>query len=241
MAGVDAQWGQLGMFEYSFDDQYVGCLNQMEALVPDLLRKERQNDKALDNAWKNASETWLIKKSSMKTLPEGFKDEHGIALLVHVNNETKLKHAVVQYEMDPQSFMYHSFHFYLTRALTLLRAGCDGKPLTTYMGTNIISYPPLGSLHHVRLEHFLSTTADLSLAQTFANGSFFNITTCFGVEVHNFSIRPFEKEVVIPVNEVFHVSENIKEGNIFILQSSKKRCSYYNCAYLGGKLLSNEV
>ncbi|XP_063813019.1 ecto-ADP-ribosyltransferase 5-like [Pseudophryne corroboree] len=223
------------MYEDSFDDQYVGCLNQMEALAPDLLRLERQNDKELDNAWEEASEVWQIVKSSMKTLPEGFKDEHGIALLVYITCKTNLVPAVQQYGFAPQSFRYHSLHFYITRAMTLLRAGCDGKPLTTYWGTNTIFFdPPSEPQQNVRLGQIHFTTTDFSLVLNFENVSIFNITTCFGVEVDNFAKIYSKKYVIIPVNEVFHVSRNTEKANNFILQSTEKRCSYYNCAYLGG-------
>ncbi|XP_063806942.1 ecto-ADP-ribosyltransferase 5-like isoform X2 [Pseudophryne corroboree] len=227
------------MYKDSLDDQYVGCLDQMEALAPGLLRKERQKDKELDNAWEEASETWLIKKSSMKTLPEGFKDEHGIALLVYTDMNIpvykQLNQAVREYGVDPQSFMYHSLHFYLTRALTLLRVGCDGKPWSTYRGASRILFePPPKPQHHIRLSQFASSSTDIGQAQQFGNASFFNITTCFGADIHNFSYFSHQKEVLIPVDEVFHVSKYIQEGNRFILQSTEKRCSFYNCAYLGG-------
>ncbi|XP_075054484.1 ecto-ADP-ribosyltransferase 5-like isoform X2 [Mixophyes fleayi] len=236
---VNDQRVQLGMYEDSFDDQYVGCLDKMEAQAPDILRKERQKNMEFDNAWKNASETWLGKKSFMKTLPKGFNDEHGIALFVYSNMDIpvykQLNRAIREYGMAPQSFMYYSLHFYLTRALTLLRAGCDGKPWSTYRGANRILFePPPEPQHHIRLSQFASSSTDIKQAEQFGNASFFNITTCFGAEIHNFSYFPAQKEVLIPVDEVFHVTKYIKEGNRYNLQSTNKRCSFYNCVYLGG-------
>ncbi|XP_063804826.1 ecto-ADP-ribosyltransferase 5-like, partial [Pseudophryne corroboree] len=233
---VAAQFVQLGMYEDSFDDQYVGCLNQMEALAPDLLRLERQNDKELDNVWEEASEAWQIVKPSMKTLPEGFKDEYGTALLVHITGKTNLVPAVQQYGFAPQSFRYHSLQFYVTRAMILLRAGCDGKPLTTYWGTNGFFFdPPPEPQQNVRLGQIPFTATDFSVALHSGHHSFFNITTCFGVEADNFSNIFSNTIVIIPVNEVFNVSRNTEKGNNLILQSTEKRCSYYNCAYLGGR------
>ncbi|KAM4702165.1 uncharacterized protein O3C94_003126 [Discoglossus pictus] len=43
-----------------------------------------------------------------------------------------------------------------------------------------------------------------------------------------------QKEVLIPMDEMFYIYNYTKEGNIFVLKSINNRCSYYNCAYLGG-------
>ncbi|XP_068122626.1 ecto-ADP-ribosyltransferase 5-like isoform X2 [Hyperolius riggenbachi] len=241
---VGGQRVQLGMYENSLDDQYVGCLEKMESLAPGLLKAERQVNVDLDSAWLHANETWLTRKSSIKVLPAGFTDEHGIALLVYTNMNIsiykQLNNAVREYGTDPKAFALHSLHFYLTRALTLLQTRCDGKPWHTYRGSSrIVFEPPPNPGDLIRLSQFASSSTDVKQAELFGTVSFFNITTCFGADIHNFSYFPSQKEVLIPVDEVFHIDKYVKEGNRFVLQSTNKRCSFYNCAYLGGSKRQN--
>ncbi|CAN2390241.1 NAD:arginine ADP-ribosyltransferase, partial [Pristimantis euphronides] len=227
------------MYEFSFDDQYVGCVDEMESVAPEILRREREQRPELDAAWRDSSAAWKQKKPQLGRLPEGFRDEYGTALLLYTYMDLPLYKdlnlAVREYGQRPDSFTFHSWHFYLTRALSLLRTGCDGKPRCTYRGTSRVHFePPSDPQATIRLSQFSSSSADIKQAQQFGGASFFNITTCFGVDIEMFSHYPSQKEVLIPVDEVFHVTDYIKEGNRLVLQTTNSRCSYYNCAYLGG-------
>lgn len=232
---------QLGIYQDSFDDQYVGCVDKMESLAPDILKEERHTNKKLDAAWLDASEAWPTRKTLIKSLPVGFQDEYGIALLVYSNMTLtvykQLNRAVREYGTNPSSFAFHALHFYLTRALMLLRSECAEQPWITYRGTSrIVFEPPPNPGDPIRLSQFASSSTDFKEAQQFGNASFFNITTCFGADIQNFSYFPSQEEVLIPVDEVFHITSYIERGNKFVLQSSSRRCSFYNCAYLGGEL-----
>ncbi|XP_075706023.1 ecto-ADP-ribosyltransferase 5-like [Rhinoderma darwinii] len=230
---------QLEMYEDSFDDQYIGCLDRMESITPELLKTEREEQPELDKAWNISSATWNQRKSWIGRLPDGFKDEYGMALLLYTYMDLPvhkdLNRAVREYGQHPDSFRFHSLHFYLTRALALLRAGCEGKPQSTYRGASKVQFePPPDPEATIRLSQFSSSSTDIGQAQQFGNASFFNITTCFGADIEKFSYYPSQKEVLIPVDEVFRVTDYIKEGNRLILQTTSRRCSFYNCAYLGG-------
>ncbi|XP_069825501.1 ecto-ADP-ribosyltransferase 5-like isoform X2 [Dendropsophus ebraccatus] len=236
---VFGQRVQLGMYEDSFDDRYIGCLHRMESIAPELLKKEREQRPKLDAAWNNSSAIWEQRRSTMGRLPDGFRDEYGIALLLYTYMDLPLykdlNQAVREYGRHPESFPFHAWHFYLTRALSLLRADCDGKPWPTYRGASRVQFePPSDPQAAIRLSQFSSSSTDIRQAQQFGNASFFNITTCFGADIEKFSYYPSQKEVLIPVDEVFHVTKYIKEGNRLVLQTTNRRCSYYNCAYLGG-------
>ncbi|XP_073525621.1 ecto-ADP-ribosyltransferase 5-like [Phyllobates terribilis] len=229
---------QLDMYEDSFDDQYIGCVDKMESIALELLKKEREQTPDLDKAWNISSAVWKEGKSTIGDLPTGFTDEHGTALLLYTYMDIplykELNSAVREYGKNPDSFVFHSWHFYLTRALSLLRAGCDGHVRSTYRGTSRVQFePPSNPEATVRLSQFSSTSSDISQAQQFGNASFFNISTCFGANIERFSHYPSQKEVLIPVDEVFNVTKYIKEGNKLILETTNKRCSFYNCAYLG--------
>ncbi|KAG9467422.1 ecto-ADP-ribosyltransferase 5-like isoform X1 [Eleutherodactylus coqui] len=230
---------QLEMYEDSFDDQYIGCVDEMESIAPELLRKERAQRPDLDAAWNVNSAAWEEKKSLAGLLPDNFRDEYGIALLLYTYMDVPMykdfNYAVREYGQHPDSFMFHSWHFYLTRALCLLQAGYDRKPWSTYRGASRVQFePPSDPQATIRLGQFASTSTNIRQAQQFGNASFFNITTCFGVDIEKFSHYPSQKEVLIPTGEVFHVTKYIKEGNRLVLQTTNRRCSYYNCAYLGG-------
>ncbi|KAM4046397.1 ecto-ADP-ribosyltransferase 5-like isoform 1-T2 [Anomaloglossus baeobatrachus] len=230
---------QLDMYEDSFDDQYIGCVDKMKSIAPELLKKEREQRPDLDRAWNVSSAAWRERKSTIGDLPSAFMDEHGTAVFLYTYMDIplykELNRAVREYGQDPGAFVFHSWHFYLTRALSLLRARCDGEPRSTYRGTSRVQFePPSNPQDTIRLSQFSSTSSDVAQAQQFGNTSFFNISTCFGVSIKRFSYYPSQEEVLIPVDEVFHVTKYIKEGNKLVLQTTNRRCSFYNCAYLGG-------
>ncbi|XP_073404538.1 ecto-ADP-ribosyltransferase 5-like [Dendrobates tinctorius] len=229
---------QLDMYEDSFDDQYIGCVDKMESIAPELLKKEREQTPDLDKAWNISSAVWKERKSTIGDLPAAFTDEHGIAVLLYTYMDIplykELNRAVREYGRDPESFIFHSWHFYLTRALSLLRGRCDGHPRSTYRGTSRVQFePPSNPEATIRLSQFSSTSSDISQAEQFGNTSFFNISTCFGANIEKLSHYPSQKEVLIPVDEVFNITKFIKDGNKLILQTTNRRCSFYNCAYLG--------
>ncbi|KAM4796237.1 uncharacterized protein WCC33_001383 [Rhinophrynus dorsalis] len=239
---VECQRVQLNMYENSLDDQYIGCISEMEAALPELLKKERKEDPELNITWESASKAWAVKKSSFRSLPKGFQDEHGIAIVTYSNMTSivykRLNRGIREYGLPPDNFKYHSLHFYLTRALTLLRRGCDGNPIFTYRGASKIGFePPSGSEQNIRFSQFASSSTDIKEAEQFGNATFFRIVTCFGVDIQKFSYFPSQKEVLIPVDEVFRVSSYVEEGNTFILESTSQRCSFYNCAFLGDLIL----
>ncbi|XP_075122553.1 ecto-ADP-ribosyltransferase 3-like [Leptodactylus fuscus] len=224
----------MDMSEDIFDDQYVGCTDEMEAIAPEILKEERMVRFDLDTVWNVGNKLWQQIKPFLGRLPDGFKDEHAIALLIYTSPgmpiSKYLNEALATYGRDPKSFSFHALHFYLTRALTLLQPGCDGKLKTVYQASaNVQTEPP--SEETVRFRFITRTSPVLGMARNWS--SLFYIDTCFGVELLNFSLNPAYKEIVIPMNEVFRVtSYNTKENKI-TLQSTNRMCSYYNCAYLG--------
>ncbi|KAG6923381.1 ADP-ribosyltransferase 5, partial [Chelydra serpentina] len=131
------------------------------------------------------------------------------------------------------SFQFKAFHYYLTRALQLLRGRCDVMyNMTVYRGV-FVSFQHTGS-GHSRFGYFASSSFDLEIAKNFGTATLFTIHTCFGIEIRNFSHFQEEEEVLIPVHEIFSVARG-QEGNSFVLRSTNRACSHFNCAYLGGE------
>ncbi|XP_075122554.1 ecto-ADP-ribosyltransferase 5-like [Leptodactylus fuscus] len=230
----------MDMSEDIFDDQYVGCTDQMEAIAPEILKKERMARFDVDISWNLGAELWQKRKSFLGRLPDGFKDEYGIALLIYTSPYLQLNQlmsvAMETYGQNPEFFRYHALHFYLTRALTLLQPGCDGKPKSVYQGYRDFQIEP-PSQEAVRFRMITKSTSVLEMAGNCT--SLFSINTCFGVELLNLFLISSYKEVWIPVNEVFRVTSYNGKENKITLQSTNRMCSYYNCAYLGGQKREN--
>ena len=116
----------------TFDDAYVGCSEKMEEVAVRLLKEEMAHHTRLRVAWENAGKYWE-QKSSELSLPPGFKREHGIAIVLYTNSSNtlyqELNEAVRTGGRSRESYMknfpFKALHFYLTRALQLLR-GSEG-------------------------------------------------------------------------------------------------------------------
>ncbi|XP_044141324.1 ecto-ADP-ribosyltransferase 5-like [Bufo gargarizans] len=227
----------LEMFEGSFDDQYIGCTEKMESIAPGLLRKERMKTRDLNVSWNIASDLWKKEKHLLGRLPDGFKDEYGIALIVFsVQNfsVSKLLDRDIQiYSKNPKTFRFHSLHFYITRAFNLLQPGCDGKPLYTQRSfPELLFKPPSDPQAPVRLGLYINTLTNIGLEEN--RSITLSFITCFGAKLLNFSYLLRNDIVIVPGNEVFQVTDYNEEKRNTTLQSTHKKCSYYNCAYLGG-------
>ncbi|XDA84410.1 hypothetical protein R6Z07F_014222 [Ovis aries] len=230
----------------TFDDAYVGCSEKMEAVAVRLLKEEMARHTRLRVAWENAGKYWE-QKSSELSLPPGFKREHGIAIVLYTNSSNalyqELNEAVRTGGRSRESYMkYFSFkalHFYLTRALQLLRGsgGCSRKPgLVVFRGVST-DLEPRRLWDPVRLGQFASSSLDDAVAHKFDTTTFFTMRTCFGALIQDFSVFPKEHQVLIPPQEIFLVVQfnQNKDQNRVTLSSSDHICSHFNCAYLGEK------
>ncbi|XP_073404537.1 ecto-ADP-ribosyltransferase 5-like isoform X2 [Dendrobates tinctorius] len=220
----------LNMTSDAFDDQYINCENKMEDEMAKILEEERKY-KEFDLMWREATKNWSRGKLN---LPSSFKDEYGVAVVLYMmespypiykqlNRNISMAGQSRDYYM--QHFHFKALHFYLTRALQVLSGGC-AKRFTVFRGSTQ-SYTVSSEL---RFGTFTSSSLHKDIAASSGTKSFFTITTCFGVNIADLSEFE-EQEILIPGAEKFI---NItKIGNSYILESSGKMCSYFNCAYLG--------
>ncbi|XP_044133988.1 uncharacterized protein LOC122926620 [Bufo gargarizans] len=218
-----------------FDDQYIGCSDKLEKyIMPKVLQKEKTN-KQFKEAWINATEQWEEIKDNLD-LPKGFEDEYGVALLIFTNKYPEENPIYQQLNGNltiagasridyMEKFHFKALHFYLTRALQMLKPNCEER-YTTYRGSQHSIH-----VHPVfRFGRFTSASLIQEVANIFGTESFFKITTCFGAKVNNLSFFPSEEEVLIPPTEKFLYIK--KQNSVYILQSTGQMCSYFNCAYL---------
>ncbi|XP_037384957.1 ecto-ADP-ribosyltransferase 3 isoform X2 [Talpa occidentalis] len=239
---VQVKAEMLDMADNAFDDEYLKCADRMEIkYIPQLLKEEKSNQQLLVDVWEDAKSKWEARKSKI-VLPVNFKDNHGIALMAYVNEaqkQTEFYHLFNKaVGMAGQSrkdyiydFQFKAFHFYLTKALQLLRKPCEESYKNVVYSSSQASFT-LGGLSQARLGNF---TLAYSTKPQAANDQHVLLTihTCFGIAVEKFFDEKGEKIVLIPLNEVFHVSQD-GTGNNLILQSINKTCSHYECAFLGG-------
>lgn len=238
---------ELDMVPKSFDDQYIDCADTMEQrIITDGLLQKELSINQFTQQWDRATKEWARKKNSgsLPLLPKGFKDEYGAALMAYTGDKgdgiyKKFNDAVreggrsLEYYKD--NFHFKSFHFYLTRALQLLKSNCKTHPNDVYRGVTVQFEPPKRSPKEIRFGHFTSTSLDKKVSEDFGTTSFFAIRTCFGVHIQSYSFYPDQKEVLIPLSEVFTVTKYTEQGRRFVLNSTQRACSSYNCAYLNGK------
>ncbi|XP_065733811.1 ecto-ADP-ribosyltransferase 3 [Phocoena phocoena] len=240
----------LDMADNAFDDEYLKCTDRMELkYVPQLLKEEKASLQLLEDVWENAEAKWEARKTQL-FLPMGFKDNHGIALMAYVSEaqeQTSFYHLFNEAgRMAGQSrkdyvygFQFKAFHFYLTKALQLLRRPCENSYKNVVYSVRQTTLFTFGGLNQVRFGHF---TLAYSTKPQVANDQdvLLTINTCFGIAVEKFFDKESERIILIPLNEVFHVSQD-GTGNNLILQSTNKTCSHYECAFLGGLKTANCV
>ncbi|XP_028617163.1 T-cell ecto-ADP-ribosyltransferase 2-like, partial [Grammomys surdaster] len=224
----------------AFDDQYVGCVEEMEERAPQLLQEDFNKNEGLKLEWEIAEKQWEIIKNSM-IYPEGFRDIHGTALLAYTGNlAIDFNRAVREFKKNPGSFHYKGFHYYLTRAVQLLgNQGCR----SVFRGSKtMFHYTGKGS---VRFGQFSSSSLSKSVAlsPSFFNvhGTLFIIKTCLGVNIKEFSSFPREEEVLIPGYEVYDkvTTQHEKGYNQIFLDSPQRKKSNFNCFYTSPAEIGN--
>ncbi|XP_041615608.1 ecto-ADP-ribosyltransferase 3 isoform X5 [Vulpes lagopus] len=237
----------LNMADNAFDDEYLKCTDRMEVkYVPQLLKEEKASHQLLKNVWENAEAKWKAQKTHI-FLPMSFKDNHGIALIAYVSEAQRqtpfyhmfseaVKTAGLSRKDYIYDFQFKAFHFYLTKALQLLRRPCEDSYKNAVYSISQDTSFAFGGLNQARFGHF---TLAYSVKPQAADDQHILLTihTCFGVAIENFFDKESERIILIPLNEIFNVSQDGASNN-FILQSTNKTCSHYECAFLGG--LKNE-
>ncbi|XP_046314792.1 ecto-ADP-ribosyltransferase 3 isoform X3 [Marmota monax] len=238
----------LDMADNTFDDEYLKCIDRMETkYVPQLLTEEKSTHQLLQTVWENAKAKWEAQKAQL-FLPLNFKDNHGIALTAYVSEyqqQTPFYHlfneAVKMAGKSRKAYIYDfqfkAFHFYLTRALQLLRRPCEESYKNVVYRISQDTSFTFGELNQARLSNF--TMAYSAKPQTVDEQQIvLTIHTCFGIAVEKFFDKENEKITLIPLSEVFQVSREGDSNNL-ILQSTNKTCSHYECAFLGGLKTEN--
>uniref|UniRef100_A0A8C1CIT2 NAD(P)(+)--arginine ADP-ribosyltransferase n=2 Tax=Cyprinus carpio TaxID=7962 RepID=A0A8C1CIT2_CYPCA len=222
----------------SVDDQYDGCTEEMAHLVmTEYLQKELNNSAAFKMAWQEA-------ENNTSAPEDDLTENHLIAIYVYTDKEVyrEFNNAVRREKEKYKNMTYpwFSLHFLLTEAIQLLKKTQEGCK-STYRGTDVeFDRDVLNA--EVRFGSFTSSSLNRTVAEGFGNVFCFEIYTCEGAEVANYSKFPDEDEVLIPPYETFKVTavRNRTDQNdlwcetVFTLESSGKisdlNCRLFNTA-----------
>ncbi|KAF1511943.1 Ecto-ADP-ribosyltransferase 4, partial [Eudyptes sclateri] len=235
----------MDMALHSFDDQYLGCREQvMEELERgDYFEKEIAANKDYLTLWKKAQKALL--KSPVGLLRE-MQESHAVVLTAYTMNtslHSQLNWATSTAGSSPEhyrhNFSFKYFHFYLTTAIQIMKQWQSSKEsmgkrkcYRVHRGVkNLYTEAMVGS--RVRFGRFTSTSRLLNEAQKFGNETLFTVTTCLGAAVQGFSYYTSEKEVLIPPYEIFFVKSffRTQHGNRLHLHSVGNY-SKYHCQLL---------
>ncbi|XP_048124801.1 ecto-ADP-ribosyltransferase 5-like [Alosa alosa] len=234
---VEGQALPLDMAVDSVDDQYQGCRDNMAELVKtEFLPRELQNTTVFGKAWRNIE----TKNNLYYCDNDVLSRNHCIALYVYTDNDVyadfnqadrKGKH-----NYTTGTYEWYSLQFYLTEAVQIL-TGKQNNCKITYRGTNL-TFDKRNVLDKVvRFGSFASSSFVLDEAQKFGTKSCFNITTCYGAAMQNYSKYSYEEEVLIPPYEKFIVTDVLEKtkypdlwcDTVYVLNSTGTR-SDLNCA-----------
>ncbi|XP_064559301.1 NAD(P)(+)--arginine ADP-ribosyltransferase 2-like [Zonotrichia leucophrys gambelii] len=240
MATVDIKAVPLDMAQNSFDDQYLKCSNKMTEKLPELKRSDFLKNGTFEKIWNKATAVCENQGYCASTLTK----DQAIALLVYTMGDvysdfnTAVRTAGKSSQQYQDKFYFKTLHFLLTNVLQKLRR--PNECLNVFRGVKDVQFK-VNAGDKVRFGQFASSSLDKSVAQGFGTDTMFEVQTCHGADIHNFSFKKHEKEVLIPPFETFEVTYVKKEqSTLNIGLRSTGIFSNYDCEWLrGGSLPRN--
>ncbi|NXC36012.1 NARE ribosyltransferase, partial [Campylorhamphus procurvoides] len=224
----------------SFNDPYRGCCRRMRKAVWALNRTEFVPDSDYTEAWAKATATW----HSRPSLGSRLRMDVAIALLAYTTEEglyMELNKATRRAGRSRQEYL-HNFpfkvvHFLLTKALYDLQGDkTHPRCLSAFRGVEGISFSTEPG-RIVRFGQFASCSLLRNVSEHYGNDSFFEVQTCHGAAIRDFSFYPEEEEVLIPPFETFDVTSVTRQSDSTYIQlHSHGVYSKYNCAWLRGDI-----
>ncbi|XP_058280234.1 erythroblast NAD(P)(+)--arginine ADP-ribosyltransferase-like [Hirundo rustica] len=218
----------------SFDDQYRGCRHAMTQLLPALEHSEFQKNPQLARLWVEAAERWQRRGPPVTPLSPA----QAIALMTYTTKDvSKEFNAAVRVAGRSRREYRHNFHFkalhfLLTDALATLRDARGPRCHHVFRGVRGLRFQARPG-DTVRFGRFTSTSLRKEIAQQFGTDTVFQVQTCHGVDIREFSSSPGEEEVLIPPFETFRITGVSQEGDRAQIQlRSTGTFSKYSCEWL---------
>uniref|UniRef100_A0A669Q186 NAD(P)(+)--arginine ADP-ribosyltransferase n=1 Tax=Phasianus colchicus TaxID=9054 RepID=A0A669Q186_PHACC len=228
----------MDMAPNSFDDQYHGCVDLMEAELLELNRTEFNN---YTPDWRRAAAEWQSRWGHAAH-PPALPWDQATAVLAYMmqgnlyhqfNSATLTAGRSRQHYLS--SYHYKTLHFLLIRALQTLRRSQLQRCFQVYRGVRGTRYTAQqGQL--VRFGHFTSSSLQKNLPSVYGPDTFFSVETCYGAPVLHFTTFPAENKVLIPPFEHFRVTNITRNKGITYIQlRSQGNSSTYNCEFVKEK------
>ncbi|XP_014327548.2 erythroblast NAD(P)(+)--arginine ADP-ribosyltransferase-like isoform X1 [Xiphophorus maculatus] len=225
----DDQSIPLDMVDNSVDDMYSTCATKMEAKVKGTYFKKEMR-KNFKNMWITAEKCAKKKIKEREKGDEALTKDHLQAICAYTaggpeNFYRTFNEAVrtnrTQYGSN---FSFHSLHFWLTRAIQILKTS-DGKCHTTFRRTKSKFTGVVSKV--IRFGTFTSTSS-LSTLTSFGKTTCFKIRTCHGAYLKKYpKLGDREQEVLIPPYETFKIISKDKPmkqlsdcNTVYILNST---------------------
>ncbi|XP_059724975.1 NAD(P)(+)--arginine ADP-ribosyltransferase 2-like [Haemorhous mexicanus] len=225
----------LDMAQDSFDDQYRGCGPAMNAKLLSLYNSEYQKNPHFAWSWYHADAEWRKRGSPVSPLVSPWQ---AVALIAYTSqNAYKEFNAAVRVagrsrEEYQNNFHFKTLHFLLTDALVTLKHAQNRQCHHVFRGVSGVRFKAQRG-QRVRFGQFTSTSPHKEIAQHFGTDTIFEVYTCHGVGIGQFSMYPGEEEVLIPPFETFKVTKVRRNGEkTWINLRSTGTFSKYNCAWL---------
>ncbi|NWW26832.1 NAR1 ribosyltransferase, partial [Falcunculus frontatus] len=233
----------LDMAPDSFDDQYRGCGRAMTAALPALNRSELGRGGHLAEAWALAVAEWHVRPPPQSPLPSA----QAVALLaytapvpLHRTFNAAVRAAGRSGREYRDNFHFKTLHFLLTDALARLRDRQGPKCHRAFRGVRGVRFEARRG-RTVRFGHFASASLRNESSWGFGTDAVFQVDTCQGAAIREFSFFPHEDEVLIPPFETFEVTDVTEDGDkARIRLRSTGTHSNYNCEWLRGDIRGRE-
>lgn len=231
---------RMDMAENSVDDMYSGCLYAMKnKVVKELFNKELK-DKTFRSGWTKA-ESCAKNKKNKKHEDKALTKKHFQAICLYTAGGEDNFYGIFNEAVRTGGktyttrFRYHSFHFWLTSALQILK---DNQPgcYHTYRRTKLTLEGKIND--RIRFGFFASSSLKDDLIQ-FGEETCFCIETCHGAYLKTYPrLGDHEKEVLIPPYEIFKItakdsSECELDCKVTYTLKSAGTLSNQNCKVVG--------
>ncbi|XP_065109065.1 ecto-ADP-ribosyltransferase 5-like [Paramisgurnus dabryanus] len=232
---IKGQRFPLGMAENSVDDRYDGCTEKMKKQVErDYFNKEIDDNKS------GFGKAWNLSKIKFPKPQDNLARNHLIAIYVYTGAVPGLYKEFNQdvrtgrEKYKNKKFSWYTLYYWLTQAIQTLKQ-TQNVCISTYRGTWDIFDGDQND--EIRFGSFASSSLDQFVAMGFGTESCFEIKTCHGADVSEYSWKRDQKEVLIPPYETFKVTD-IKNNDwcktVFVLKSYRI-ISNLNCSVASGK------
>ncbi|XP_051987629.1 NAD(P)(+)--arginine ADP-ribosyltransferase 2-like isoform X2 [Xyrauchen texanus] len=215
---VKEQIYPLDMANKSVDDKYDDCRKETSDLVyTSLLKNEIDENPTYKDAWEEG-------KTYAKTPADNLTMNHSIAIYVYTarkvyadfNNAGRSG----KHNYKRRLYKWRSLQFLLTEVIQILNETQNQCHLT-YRRTKV-EFDKDVLNKEVRFGSFTSSSLNETAIKNFGNVSCFEIETCEGAYVANYSAHAEEEEVLIPPYEKFNVTD-IKNNSwcktVYVLKS----------------------